>query len=207
MYENETHCLQLYFASLNEQVSNTFDDKQTLLLQNSQYHVVSTQTRGTSHLMCQEVLLLPQISIRPVSKWVPLQFLSSLVSSLPIIVGFSWQVWVCGHRTHSYTQLPCSTRTYCTFSIPCSQSPASLVLWTTFCLFIINALLISTSLQRAGWPFIQVSMRMTQIPDLFGAPWPGPALLDRGSPAFTRRSLAFRQVRTAERGPEPPNVP
>lgn len=74
------------------------------------------------------------------------------------------------------------TRTFCTFSIPPPQSPTLWVPWTTFCLFIINALLISPS---ASWPFILVSMGMTQILGLFGAPWPGPALSDCGSLAST----------------------
>lgn len=122
-----------------------------------------------------------------VGQLVLLKFLSSIhvVISLPIIVGLFYvhvSLETLCTQAHSFFTTLQHTRTFCTFSVPSCQSPALLALWTTFCLFIVNALLISTSPQRAAWPFIQVWMGMTQIPDPLGAPWPGPALWDCGLP-------------------------
>lgn len=44
-----------------------------------------------------------------------------------------------------------------------------------------NSRLTGASPQRTSWQFIEVSMGVTQIPNLPGAPWLGPAHLDRCS--------------------------
>lgn len=138
------------------------------------------------------LLLLKVKGLNCVAQLIPLKCLFSLhfVIYFPIVDVFFKCMWVCNNCTHTHTQsffTPLQhTRTFCTVSIPSCQSPVLLVPWTSFCLFFINAVLISTSPQRAAWPFIQVWMGMTQIPDLFGALWPGPALLDCGSLATAR---------------------
>lgn len=73
--------------------------------------------------------------------------------------------------------------------------------WTAFCLFIIIALLINTSPQRASWLFIPVSKGMTQIRDPFGALWSQACSLGlRPSCLYTPRlALRSEQLRPSQR--------
>lgn len=98
------------------------------------------------------------------------------VSLFPLCSYFSsyhcW-LWLCefadiGHTHTQFLHNPAAHQNilHLLYSL-LAISSVLLVPWTTFCPFIINALLTSTSPQRAVWPFILVSMGMTQIPDLF----------------------------------------